>query len=156
MDGQYTSRRHRVLRLVSACQSVQNLPARARRRVEQNVHQGSCHVLRAKVPATTLDGQTYYASQYFHAQERANSPHGGKYRRHKNFLQALRAIPAYAVYVEQRDIIELVWDSNNVLAENLSQYKPIFAAAGYRPLPEGLVSASPLVVRHILLVARAF
>lgn len=62
------------------------------------------------------NGHEYFTSQYFHAQYLANSPHGGKYRRHYHFLRAIRAIEAYELYVRQENIVELRYsevDSRN-------------------------------------------
>lgn len=80
-------------------------------------------------------GQEYFTSQYFHAQYLANSQYGGKYRQHSNFLQVVRAIPAYRLYVNQRDIAELSWNRIKAEAnEILIYFQPLFQVAGYRPL----------------------
>jgi hypothetical protein len=77
------------------------------------------------------NGQEYYTSQYFHQQYKLNSVHGGKYQRHPNFLQAIRAIPAYEIYLSKKDIVELVWakgKSGNDLVISL------FKSVSYNPL----------------------
>jgi hypothetical protein len=93
----------------------------------------------------THNGQEYFTSQYFHAQYLANSQHGGKFKQHKNFLQALRNIEAYQLYVEQGNIVELRYSQENSLAENFSQsnsqgdsraekWSPLFKSIAYNPL----------------------
>lgn len=80
-------------------------------------------------------GQDYFVSQYFHVQYLTNSPHGGKYRQHSHFVRAIRAIPAYALYVEQGAIVELTW--NRIKTEGnpiLDSFAPLFQAAGWNPL----------------------
>lgn len=83
-------------------------------------------------------GQVYFTSQYFHAEYVRNSPNGGKYRRHPDFLRVLRAIPAYQLYHEQADILEVTWNareaSNDAVKPEWLCLKPLFQAAGYRPL----------------------
>lgn len=86
----------------------------------------------------SYQGETYFTSQYFHRQYRDNSPHGGKYRQHKNFLQLLRSIEQYQDHINLKNIAELSWDamkvSNGVLAENFSQWKILFHATGFQPV----------------------
>lgn len=83
-------------------------------------------------------GQTYFTSQYFHQQYLANSPHGGKYRRHDNFLQSVRTIPTYPDLIQGEHIVELEWKrvsaSKDVLTEIFSYFKSLFQLTGYRPL----------------------
>lgn len=79
--------------------------------------------------------QTYYTSQYFHAQYLANSPNGGKYRQHKNFLQALRSVEVYAEHVHLGDIVEMTWDRIKAEgAENFSPWKTLFRSLAWNPL----------------------
>jgi hypothetical protein len=95
------------------------------------------------------NGQEYYTSQYFHRQYIANSVHGGKYQRHGDFLRLLRTIETYKIYIQQGDIVELVWSQVNSRTPNqrsyvvteedkstsLSQlFKPLFQAINYNPL----------------------
>lgn len=77
------------------------------------------------------NNQEYFTSQYFHAQYLANSPHGGKYRRHPNFLRALRTIDTYQHYIEHADIVELSWQQGGFAESILDS---VFLSTGYKPL----------------------
>ena len=91
-------------------------------------------------------GQEYRTSQYFHREYVKQHPQGGKYRQHKNFLQLLRAIEAYQLYIDHGDIVELSWpfsrrephqhttglESQSVL--EIKRLEPLFAKNGYHPL----------------------
>src|SRR5262245_52340988 len=79
--------------------------------------------------------EMYLTSHYFHHQYLTNSPKGGKYTRHADFLRVLRSIEAYRVYVAQGDIVELTMA--HVKAEgthNLRYFQALFQAAGWRLL----------------------
>lgn len=76
--------------------------------------------------------QEYFASQYFHQQYLANSPHGGKHKRYDSFMRLLRSIEAYARYVSQGDIQEVAWNKDQ--PHFCGYLKPVFHAAGYHPL----------------------
>lgn len=81
-------------------------------------------------------GHEYFTSQYFHAQYLANSQYGGKYARHDEFLRVVRGIEAYALYIQQGDIVELTWaqvksSSTQILRSALA---PLFEARGYQKL----------------------
>ena len=81
-------------------------------------------------------GQEYFTSQYFHTQYVTNSPHGGKYRRHDSFLRLLRSIETYNDYVAQEAIVELPYKQAKTYQHQngVSDFTPLFQAAGYRPL----------------------
>jgi hypothetical protein len=99
-------------------------------------------------------GQPYFTSQYFHAQYLANSPHGGKYRKHSNFIQVIRAIPTFQRLIDLHDIDILGWkksrlSTNDVLNENNIQYKELFAATGYQPIWLLNATAQLALVQHL-------
>lgn len=98
-------------------------------------------------------GQIYFTSQYFHRQYLEQSPHGGKYRQHGNFLQAIRAIPAYELYIASADIAEISWNAikerNDVLNEVFIYFKILFHAAGYRPLTLLNATAQVALTHHL-------
>ena len=81
------------------------------------------------------EGQTYFTSQYFHQHYRSNSPYGGKYHRHHDFVRLLRRIEAYELYVGQGDILEVSWSRIKLEGKhNLLSWQPLFQAAGWNPL----------------------
>jgi len=95
-------------------------------------------------------GQEYFTSQYFHAHYLANSPYGGKYRQHSNFLRVIRAIPAYAIYVNHADIVELDWSRIKAEANQILIYlKPLFEAAGHHPLTLLNATAQLALIHHL-------
>lgn len=91
-------------------------------------------------------GQDYFTSQYFHAQYLANSPHGGKYRQHRHFLQALRLIDAYAMYCANLDIVELVWNDVKSGTYNLSS---LFKTTSYNPITLLNATAQVALSHHL-------
>jgi hypothetical protein len=82
----------------------------------------------------SYDGETYYTSQYFHAQYLAgHSETPNKYTRHPDFARLLRSIEAYSLYVEAGDILELVYqkvEDNSRKQILLSLWKSV----AYNPL----------------------
>jgi hypothetical protein len=104
-----------------------------------------------------FDGQQYYTSQYFHRQYVQNSVVGkGKYRQHKNFLVALRAIPAYQLYLDGRDIVELLYAKGGEITgldlqpvNNSNNLEPLFRATGYNPLTLINATAQAALSHHL-------
>jgi len=95
-------------------------------------------------------GQEYFTSQYFHGQYLVNSPYGGKYRRHDNFLRLLRAIPAYNIYLNQEDIAELSWNGVKTEVTLIQSYfQPLFQSTGYRPLTLLNATAQIALAQHL-------
>lgn len=92
------------------------------------------------------NGQPYFTSQYFHQQYLANSPHGGKYPQHKNFVRVIRRIPAYALHVAQGDVVEVTWSQVDSRAHILS---PLFKSMGYNPLTLLNATAQAALSHHL-------
>lgn len=103
----------------------------------------------------TLDGQTYFTSQYFHAQYQQNTPGQGKHTRLDSFMRLLQSMEAYGVYIEQGDIRILTWEevksltTNSGLVSAIKDLQPIFAAAGYRPLTLLNATAQAALSHHL-------
>lgn len=97
--------------------------------------------------------QEYFTSQYFHAQYLANSPHGGKYRRHTDFLRACRHIPAYPEYLARSDIVSLEWDaikaSIDVGKPEWLSWKSVFRALNWNPLTLLNATAQAALSHHL-------
>lgn len=81
-------------------------------------------------------GQQYFTSQYFHRQYLTNSQNSTKYQRHSDFLRIIRGMEAYAIYVQQGDIVELRW--SQVKSSSTQDLRlaltPVFEARGYQEL----------------------
>lgn len=82
------------------------------------------------------DGQEYFTSQYFWQQYLENSPYGGKYRQHSDFLRVIRGIETYLEYLARADIVELAWHQVKSSSKHdlLSALTPAFEARGYQKL----------------------
>jgi hypothetical protein len=95
-------------------------------------------------------GQEYFTSQHFHRQYLTDSPHGGKYQRHGDFLRVLRNIPAYSKYVSHGDVVEVSW--NRVKSEGTQDslsFQPLFQAAGWNPLTLLNATAQVALTHHL-------
>jgi len=86
-------------------------------------------------------GKEYRTSHYLHRYYLGNSPNGGKYQRHDNFIRILKGIEAYHLYVDAGDIVVLAsyrsaLDGSSEIEES-NKYKPLrdaFAAVSYKTL----------------------
>lgn len=52
-----------------------------------------------------LNRKEYRTSHFLHRDYQANSPHGGKFQRHDNFIRVLKNIEAFDIYKDQQDVI---------------------------------------------------
>lgn len=92
----------------------------------------------------------FFTSQYFHRLYLLNSAHGGKYRRHPDFMRVVRAMPTYHDYVTLGDIVELQWNGDNTEVKQFPLYfKPLFQAAGFRPLTLLNATAQAALTHHL-------
>lgn len=86
----------------------------------------------------TFGDQDYRTSHYFHHLYVEQSPHGGKYRRHADFMRLVRSIDAFQDYCANHDIVELDWStikaSNDVVKQNMRYWKSLFQAASWKPI----------------------
>ena len=88
-------------------------------------------------------GQDYYTSHFFHRQYLANGQQQAqiKYRRYPDFVRTMKTIPAYDLYIQKCDIVELHWISkrqqgkaDSALVLQINKLEPQFHSAGYKPL----------------------
>ena len=88
-------------------------------------------------------GQTYYTSQYFHAQYVANSHQQAKvkYKWHQDFVRVLKAIEAYDTYVSHGDVIELRWIAKRhqgakdpAYLQQINALEPLFRLVGFQTM----------------------
>jgi hypothetical protein len=95
------------------------------------------------------NAQTYYTSQYFHAQYLGGHQETAKkYQRHHDFARLLRSIEAYALYVEAGDIVELAYqkgEDNSRKQIMLSLWK----SNGYNPITLLNATAQLALVQHL-------
>lgn len=81
--------------------------------------------------AVSYEGQTYYTSQFFHAQYMTNSdPAKAKYKRHHDFLRFLRSIEIFATLQRHEKIVRLAW--KKTLGE--AHWRPLFQAVGFQTM----------------------
>ena len=97
--------------------------------------------------SVAYQGETYYTSQYFHYQYVANSHHTGKHRRYDSFMRLLRNIEAYALYLQQGDIVEVQWNRDK--PQECGYLKSLFQAAGYHPLTLLNATAQVAMSHHL-------
>lgn len=77
-----------------------------------------------------FNGQVYFTSQHFHSHYKSNA--GDKYSSLSSFNKLLRSIETYDKYVDNGDIVELVWSDAKKLAD--SNLDSVFKSTTYKPL----------------------
>jgi hypothetical protein len=102
-------------------------------------------ILSPLMQAIQYKEQTYFTSQYFHSQYKANA--GDKYQNLSDFNALIRSIRAYPIYVQTGDIVELIWaEVKEITDGNLPS---VMKSNAYRPIMLINATAQIALTHHL-------
>lgn len=102
-------------------------------------------ILSPLMQAIQHNEQTYFTSQYFHSQYKANA--GGKYQNLSDFNALIRSIETYPIYVNTGDIVELIWAEVKEITKG--SLPSVMKSNAYRPIMLINATAQIALTHHL-------